>query len=306
MRFCSNCGTIVRRNESHCSQCGEDVLPNPANAGLGANTTMAQEKAATQQITPGAGTGYSPEFIEEAFCRARAQKVVFEEQEDHETMRYWEATHGRIEPELAHKLIAYYEDRYPSEKKRDSMVARTVEHLQELLRGGHLAEETPQAEVEARNSVETLRTRSHRRYALMLLATGIAILVIVRLLVYAHLLAEDEAAFTFFAFLFWPAFFIGRKWLEFYRETHPHGESNRAMRIIRSLPPECQDHVLRFLEAERFSSGQVDIDRETERIADILRTIPTEKQEAVLATVARTVEEEPEHDESFYNVGFYS
>ena len=133
-----------------------------------------------------------------------------------------------------------------------------------------------------------------------------AILVIVRLLVYAHLLAEDEAAFTFFAFLFWPAFFIGRKWLEFYRETHPHGESNRAMRIIRSLPPECQDHVLRFLEAERFSSGQVDIDRETERIADILRTIPTEKQEAVLATVARTVEEEPEHDESFYNVGFYS
>jgi hypothetical protein len=151
--------------------------------------------------------------------------------------------------------------------------------------------------------MKKLETRSHLNYALMLLASFVAIAVVVRLLSYVHLLDPNEAGYVALALMLYPTLFFGKEWLAFYRETHPYEESNRAMDIIRSLPPECQDHILRFLEGKRFSSGQVD--RETQRITNIFREIPITSREAVLAAVTRTVEQEPQNDDSFYNVGYY-
>jgi hypothetical protein len=146
--------------------------------------------------------------------------------------------------------------------------------------------------------------KSHKKYALSLAAVAAFVFAIANWLLFFRFVSPDESADIFLPILFLATLFIGHGWLRLYRETHPREECNRAQRIVESLPPEYQDHVLRFVEAAHLGR-EVDIKVETERIANIVRRITDGNCKAVLAKVAREMERQPEILDSFYNVGYY-
>lgn len=143
------------------------------------------------------------------------------------------------------------------------------------------------------------------RYGLMLLGS-IAVVTTVAAGLYILNIIGDATAISYgFVAIVLPSGLIGRRWLLSERKRHPHAESNRAMDIIKSLPPEYEDYFLRFLEARRYSRPKVDVVAETQRIANILREIPEEERSAVITKVSEELKRQARNPDSFYNVGPY-